>query len=253
MRIVVCDRDALIRDMVEAVVVRAGHEVVGVAGTTAAAVGLLETAQPDAVVFDLSLGYNTDFDIIESAIRVGALAIVFSPNGDAAMLGHHSVDPIFVPKPDLDALEAALVRLEVDDERHQVHEKERRQRPQRTSAGPPAMGIGDAQAFFEAVNEARPGDGMVSIESRGDAEAVGSDAAHLLRGSDRLLLFPTSVRFYLPGGGEEGVGSLLERIAGAGFLGPDSTVQSIIVRDGEHGTDAFDRLKKQGDQRELSD
>ena len=72
MRVVVCDEDALMRDMVEAVVASTGHEVAGIADTTVAAVGLIESALPDAVILDLSLGYNTDFDIIDSAIGVGA-------------------------------------------------------------------------------------------------------------------------------------------------------------------------------------
>ncbi len=251
MRIVVCDEDALMRDMVEAVVARTGHEVVGIADTTAAAVGLIQTARPDAVVVDLSLGYNTDFDIIESALEVGARAIVFSSQADADLLSHYAVHPVFVPKPDLNALEQVLARIDRDDQHHQVVEQERRHRPTRVASGPPPTGPGDAQAFFEAINDALSGDGMVSIEIGRSAEAVAANATHLLRASDRLLLFPTSVRFYLPGGGEQGIRSLLERISDASILTETCRVTSIVVADEEHGADAFDRLKHRGDAREL--
>ena len=62
-------------------------------------------------MLDLSLGYNTDFDIIEAAISVGARAIVFTQNADAEILGKYSVAPAVVIKPDLEALEQVLRRL----------------------------------------------------------------------------------------------------------------------------------------------
>ena len=65
MRIMVCDEDGLMRDMVEAVIARTGHELVGVADTTPDAVRLIETGRPDAVILDLAMGYHTDFDMIE--------------------------------------------------------------------------------------------------------------------------------------------------------------------------------------------
>lgn len=246
MRIVVCDEDSLMRDMVEAVIARTGHEVVGIADTTADAVHLIEVARPDAVILDFAIGYNTDFDIIESATETGARAIVFSHQADGDLLARYATHPIFVGRPDLYALEQVLARMEVDADEHQVVEQERRQRPIRAAVGPPPTGPGDAQAFFEAINGALPGDGMVSAEVGQGADAVAIDATHLLRGTDRLLLFPTAVRFYLPGGGEQGIRSLLARMADAGTLPPRSRVTSIVVADGEHGAEAFDRLKHSG-------
>ena len=68
MRIVLCDEDPMLRDVVEDVVVKTGHEVVGMADSTAAAVGLLDTARPDAMVVDLWLGFDSDYDLIQMAI-----------------------------------------------------------------------------------------------------------------------------------------------------------------------------------------
>jgi chemotaxis response regulator CheB len=247
MRIVVCDEDALLRDMIEAVVARVGHQIVGIANTSAAGVRLIETARPDAVIIDLALDFNSDFDIVASAIDVGARPIVFSHHGDAALLGRYEVHPSFVPKPDLNLLESVLARLDDHDRSDQderVVERERRARPTRQAAGPIPTGVGDAQAFFEAVNEAEPGDALVSIEAGRAAPDLADGARPVLREGDRLLLFPTAVRFYLPGGDVDGVGSLVQRITHTGAFTRDSAVSSVVVADGEPGADAFDRLKR---------
>ena len=55
------------------------------------------------------------------------------------------------------------------------------------------------------------------------------------------------MRVFLPGGGEEGVASVLARIRELHVVTSDCQVASVIVRDGEHGADAFDRLKNEGD------
>jgi hypothetical protein len=111
--------------------------------------------------------------------------------------------------------------------------------------------VSDAQAFFEAVNGAEPGDAMVSIEGSIDADTIAAGIVPLLRATDRLLAFPSALRVFLAGGGAEGIRSLLERIADTGTIPPDSAVSSVLVRDGEFGADAFDRLKHQGDPQQL--
>ena len=235
------------REHVEAVVTRTGHELVGIADTTVAAVGLIEAARPDVVVLDLSLGYNTDFDMIGAAVAIGARAIVFSHTADAETLRQYSVAPLVVPKPDLTLLEQVLARLE-RDEGGTALEQDRRRRPSRAASGPVPTGVGDAQAFFEAISDAQPGDAMVSIEVAFGAEAVATAVAGLLRGTDRVLAFPAAVRVYLPGGESEGVRSLLERLTEATAIPSDSVVASIVVRADELGADAFARLKREGDQ-----
>lgn len=246
MRIVLCDEDAFMREVIESLVASTGHSVAGIADTTADAVGLIHAARPDAVILDLALGFNSDFDIIESANDVGALAIVFSNHGDIGLLSRYEVRPEFVAKPDLAALEQALVRLGRDAQGDTVVEQDRRQRPSRAAEGVTPTSVSDAQAFFEAVNAAQPGDAMVSIDVPGPPEAAAEDLARRLRTTDRLLAFPHSVRFYLPAGGEEGIASLLERVEATGVLAPGDHATSVIVGDGEHGADAFDRLKHLG-------
>ena len=247
MRVVLCDEDALMRDVVEASISAAGHQVVGIADTTATAVQLVEAAHPDIVVLDLSLGWNTDFDIIESAIGVGARVVVFSRNADAERLSRYDVAPTVVPKPDVHALEQVLSRFEPSDEGGGAVAEDRRLRPVRAATGPTPTGVSDAQAFFEAVNGAEPGDAMISIEGSIDEETVSGDIVPLLRATDRLLAFPAALRLFLAGGGEDGVRSLLGRIASTGTVPPGSAVSSVLVREGEAGAEAFDRLKHHGD------
>jgi CheY-like chemotaxis protein len=251
MRVVLCDEDALMRDVVEASITTAGHEVVGIADTTATAVHLIEAAHPDIVVLDLSLGWNTDFDIIESAIAAGARVVVFSRHADAERLAQYEVAPTVVPKPDVYALEQVLSRFEPSDEGGGAVAEDRRRRPVRAAVGPTPTGVSDAQAFFEAVNGAEPGDAMISIEGSIDAETVAAGIVPLLRTTDRLLAFPSALRFFLAGGGEDGVRSLLGRIADTGTIPPSSAVSSVVVREGEAGADGFDRLKHKADPQQL--
>ncbi len=245
MRVVVCDEDELLHDLVVDAIARAGHEVAGIADTTAAALGLIDAARPDVVVVDMWLGFDSDFDIIQLAIDVGARPIVFSHHGDAEVLATYSVEPAFVPKPDLSALEQVLSRLGVDEDDHRVVAQERRSRPARAAAGPPSNGLEDAHAFFEAISEAAAGDGLITIDLRHGADALAVDVVQLLRDGDRVLLLPNTVRLYLPGGGNEGVRSVLARVAAHSVATSEGTAAAVVVAPGEHGSDAFSRLKHQ--------
>jgi CheY-like chemotaxis protein len=248
MRIVVCDDDSFMREMVESLVRSTGHEVMGIADTTAAAVGLIEAGRPEAVVLDLSLGYNTDFDIVDAAISVGARAIVFTRNADAEILIQYAVAPAVVAKPDLAALEQVLLRLGRDDTAEVVVEQDRRRRPARAAEGPVPTGISDAQAFFEAINGAQAGDALVGLDVPAGAEDVADEVGRRLRDTDRvLLMLPRAVRVFLPGGGEEGVASVLARIRSIHVVTSDCQIASVVVCDGEHGAEAFDRLKSDGE------
>lgn len=85
MQIVLCDGDSFLREVIETVVTRTGHEVVGTAESAAGAVALIESVRPDAVIADLSPGYTSDFDVIDAAIRVRARPIVFSHHAFARL------------------------------------------------------------------------------------------------------------------------------------------------------------------------
>jgi hypothetical protein len=240
---VVCDEDPSIRDLVVATVARSGHEVVGMASSVSAALGLLTMARPDVAIVDMFLGYDSDFDLIQTILDVGATPIVFSYEGDTSTLLSYPVLPAFVPKPDLIALGHALERLDPDRVVYEAAPSDRRVRPTRPAAGPVPTGLSDARAFFEALNDAEEGDGLIALNVWQGAEGVASQAAQMLRNGDRLLLLPSSVRVLLPGGGQPGVQSVLRRIVDHTVAAPDRTAASVVVAPGERGADAFNRLK----------
>ncbi|MGQ0832483.1 MAG: hypothetical protein ACT4OV_12480 [Microthrixaceae bacterium] len=243
MRVVLCDEDALLRDVTEGLITRLGHDLVGVADTTVSGVALIEAARPDLVVFDLSLGYNTDFDVIEAALACGSKVLIFSHNADEAILGAYPIRPSVVHKPDLVALEDALSRVMLDDTQKEVVERDRRGHPGRAATGPPATHVADAQAFYEALNGLREHDALVSIDLDLDAAEVGEEVLDLVRSTDRLVASRSSVRVYLPDGGSQAIEAVLERLARAEVVPPGARVHSIVVEPGEDATDAFERLK----------
>lgn len=248
MRFVLVDEDHLMTSMIEAMLDDLGHEVVGVADTTADGVHLVISTHPDVVIVDLSLGYNTDFDPVATAEDIGARVIVFAYNADDAIMSRYTTRPVFVPKPDMSDLERVVSRL-VLDHTAQVVDQDRRVRPVRAASGPPPTSMADAQSFYVALNDAIEGDAVLSIDL--DTTTVGSlegpaVAAHVqevLRGTDRMLASSNALKVFLPGAGEEGVASLLRRLEAAGAVPADATTRHVVVRAGELPADAFDRLK----------
>src|SRR5690606_20145133 len=141
---VLCDDDPLMRSMIETVVQRQGHEIIAAVDNTADATDLIVKHRPDAVVVDLSLGYNTDFDIVDMATAVGSQVIVFSHNADRSILDRFTPVPVTVPKPDFVALEEVLARVQPNQGPAGGEMRERRRHPDRVSIGPPPTGLADA-------------------------------------------------------------------------------------------------------------
>lgn len=249
MRFVLVDEDHLMAAMIEAMLDDLGHEVVGVADTTADAVNLLHSTRPDAVIVDLSLGYNTDFDPVGAAEDVGARVIVFSYNADDALMSRYAIRPVFVPKPDMSDLERVVSRLVLDRQTAQVVDHDRRVRPARPASGPTPTSLADAQSFYVALNDAVEGDAVLSIDldisqpGALEGPAVGAHVKEVLRATDRLLASTTALKLFLPGAADEGVASLLARLEQAGAVPAGATTRHVVVRAGELPADAFDRLK----------
>lgn len=253
MRFVLCDDDEMLCSMVDGTIASHGHDIVGIANTTTAAVGLVEYGKPDVVVVDPSVGCNTDFDVIDTAISVGAQVIVFSRSGDAPASGRYVPEPLFVVKPDLWALEQAIGRLSAAPA-SDLSDADRRHRPTRAPSGPPPTGPRDATAFYSALNDAIEGDAFVAIATLSGGTAIDLPALAALvtdhiRETDRLLMLITtsSLLVLLLGGGEEGVDSLLRRVQSDTHVPADIEFRSVVVASGESPTDAFDRLKRGGD------
>ena len=80
------------------------------------------------------------------------------------------------------------------------------------------------------------------------AEAVADEVGRRLRDTDRvLLMLPRAVRVFLPRWRRRGRGLGARPHPAIHVVTSDCQVASVIVRDGEHGADAFDRLKTQGE------
>ena len=116
------------REMVESLVRTTGHEVLGIADTTAAAVGLIESGRPDAVVLDLSLGlqhrlrHHRGGDL---GGRPGRSCSRRTPTPRSS--AQYSVAPAVVVKPDLDGARAGAAAA-----------RSRRRRRRGRGAGSPA-------------------------------------------------------------------------------------------------------------------
>jgi DNA-binding NarL/FixJ family response regulator len=253
MRFVLCDDDEMLCSMVDATVATHGHDVVGIADNTVAGVGLVEHGQPDVVVVDPTVGCNSDFDVIDTAIAVGARVIVFSRSGEAPASGRYVPEPLFVAKPDLWALEQAIGRLSTDPAQ-EVAEADRRHRPTRAPSGPPPSGPRDAAAFYSALNESVEGDAFINITTISGGTAIdlpkmaGLVSDHI-RETDRLLMLITtsSLLVLLLGGGEAGVESVFNRVHKDTHLPANIEFRSVVLAAGEIPADAFDRLKRGGD------
>jgi hypothetical protein len=251
-RFVLCDEDRIVCSIVESLVASCGHEVEGVAHTTSDAYHLIVAARPDAVIVDLSLGYNTDFDVLGVAADVGAKAIVFSLNADATLLSRYAVRPVVVPKPDFVALELAIVELgQATDS--MPRQEDRRKQPARALTGLAPSGPSDAGAFFEALNQATDGDALVSIDlprdvgSATNGAALGAFVVWELRQTDRLLGSESWVRIFLAGAGPDGAGVVLQRLQDNLDLPSGARLRAIVIQPGEGAADAFDRLKHSED------
>lgn len=243
--------------MLETVVASCGHDVAGVAHTTADAHHLIAAAQPDAVIVDLSLGYNTDFDVIDAASEVGAKTVVFSMNADASILARYAPRPVVVAKPDFAALEQAILDLG-HDAASVVRHHDRRTRPSRPTAGALPNGPSDAGAFFDALNGAVDGDALISIDLP-DGVSPSTDGAGLapfvvwtIRQTDRLLGSASSVRIFLASAGADGAESCLQRIRDNIDLPEGARLRAIIIEPGETAAEAFDRLKHSADSTRLN-
>jgi hypothetical protein len=245
-RVALCDDDGPLVALVEDLVVAQGHDIIGIADTSMAAVHLVEHGHPDLLVVDPSVGINSDFDVIETACAVGALTVVFSRNVGVAVAKQYQPAPLVVPKPDLAALEVAISRIGHGDS-GRVTTVDRRSRPVRAASGPVPSGLHDASAFYSALNEAVPGDALVAFVVADPSDQHQRDLAaetisSMVRDGDRTLVAGWAVVVFMPGSGDTGVSALLGRLAD-GAIVTEMRTASVVLGADEAGADALMRLK----------
>lgn len=236
MRFVICDDDEIVTQVLDAALSIDGHELVGVAGTTAAAVALLERTRPEFAVIDPVVAFDAGVDVIDAAIAVGARVVVFSHSQMHIDEGRYAPEPAMVRKPDVTALEAA-----VDGIVQTYPAVDRRRQPTRRFA---STGPSDAAAFYTAVTEAVEGDAFVSVSPTVDrADSWVSRVAVALRETDLVLRSTSAVLVFMPAAGEEGVHALHERLINDDAASNDGVMHVVVLDAGESPADAFARLK----------
>ena len=113
-RILIVEDEMFIALEIQEVVVRAGHEVVGIAATADRAIALAEGTRPDVVLMDIRLAGERD--CVEAAIeireRFDIPSLIVSAHSDAeTRLRAAPARPLgFLPKP----FQHALLRLALD-------------------------------------------------------------------------------------------------------------------------------------------
>jgi hypothetical protein len=252
MQFVLFDEDEMFRSIAEDALRRDGHEIVGIADSALSCVGLVESSKPDCLLVDLSSGSSTDFDVVQTANDVGTNVIIFSFLVDDVFLRRYEPEPMVVPKPDFAELEKAIMRVDLERSGEGEH-AERRRNPGRAADGPEPTGISDAQAFFEALSNAVEGDTLASIDPPNgvDVSDVAARLRTMIRQSDRLLAAGSSIKVLLPAGKAESKGSFLDRLDHGVHVPHGTHVRTVILNEGETGSDAFERLKQSADDTEL--
>ena len=250
MRVLVVDNDSLMASLIEAMTHDLGHEVVGVVAAAAAS-ATIAAGRPDVVIVDPSQGDGTDVDLVAAAVGSGARAIAYTYHPGDSTYDGYTPRPTVVAKPDLAALERAVSRLGADPVPPSDRDRRRPSTRPPVAPGAPA-GLSDARAFYEAVAEGVPGDGLLSVAvvtggAAGDQSGVVEVAERMrevIRVGDRIMATSDSVKAYLPGAGQEGIESLLQRCRASGALTDDDAHQAVVVEPGEAPSEAFDRLRR---------
>jgi hypothetical protein len=250
-RVALCDDDGPLVALVEDLVIAQGHDIIGIADTSVAAVHLVEHGHPDLLVVDPSVGINSDFDVIATACAVGALTVVFSRNAAVVVAKHYEPTPLVVPKPDLAALEVAISRVGQGDS-GRVAAVDRRSRPVRAASGPAPSGLHDASAFYSALNDAVGGDALVAFVVAEPSDQHQRDLAaerisSMIRDGDRTLVAGWAVVVLMPGSGDAGVAALLKRLAD-GAITTEMRAASVVLGPNEVGADALMRLRAETSQ-----
>ena len=210
LRVVVCDDDPTVRGVVGDLVEELGGEVLAETDSAIETTTLLARFRPDVVVLDLTLRHGSGVDVLGSVARLPdpPHVVVFTAYDDLAPVPGNGVD--VVHKPDFEGLARCLASV---GERREEGRTERR-RPARVVPGATRAGVDDAPTFYRHLNDALPGDALVSLPvDAAEAERVVEVARRTVRAQDRVLLRSGDVLLLLIGAGDGGVEALRGRLA----------------------------------------
>lgn len=232
LRVVICDDDPVTRGVIGDLVEELGGEVAAETDSAQETVALLSRFETDVLVLDLFLRHGTGGEVLaDLAGRPQApRVIVFTAYDAIAPLPNDRVD--VVHKPDFDGLARCLASV-------RERAAERRRSPVRTVPAWKAS-IDDAAAFYRTLNEARPGDVLVSIAAVGPVDELAVALRRAVRVQDRVHPRTGDVLVLLiGGGGETAVQALRSRLT-ADLRGAAENMRAVDV--GDDPAAAFSQL-----------
>lgn len=253
MRVLICDDDPLMRNVIRSVAQAAGHEVIAETDRAGAASELIVRYSPDIVVLDLSLAAGVGDSVLREAraAKSPCRVVVFSAYAsDVAGLTANGAAAV-VEKPHFDELESVLAGWATPQ-----NAGERRRRIARRDPGRPVVrspsGLEEGRDFYTALAESHADDVLLVLQlddyeafAQGWGEVIANDwVLHLarlaraaIRDEDRLACFDgRRVHVLLVAGGNEGRDAVLARVTDAWRtdLGPAAPRfrHSAAVQDG---------------------
>jgi CheY-like chemotaxis protein len=257
--VLICDDDALLRQVVRSVVESAGHEVIAETDNAVGAIDLLHRFSPDVIVLDLALASGLGDSVIAEAkaARAACRVIVFSAYATEPDALLKAGAAVVIEKPRFDDLEATL-RAWGD-----LTPGERRQHRPDREAGAPIVrspsGLEEGRDFYTALAASKREDALLMFRledfdsiTRISGEVIGMDWILLLarvvraaiRENDRLAcLDGRRVHALLLGGSGVGREAVLRRVdegwkAERGHGGP-TCIATHAVQDGQTPADVL--------------
>jgi CheY-like chemotaxis protein len=245
---VLCEDDELLRTLVGKLLTDGGHEVVGEAGEADVALHMLPRVQPDVVVVDLALRRGSGRDVMEAARKLGCTAVVFSAfaEGITAPPGM-----AVVPKPDFDALLAAVNGRADRGDQSRDKRPDRRSRSRRSADGtPPATppgAIDEPEVFFRTLADGSPSDALMSVRpATGDGESAADLAAlvrTIVRADDHVTQKGDEVLALLLDAGVDGAPAVVNRLERASLGGTEAVTRHVAIAEAGSPSDAYRVLR----------
>jgi DNA-binding response OmpR family regulator len=253
MRVLICEDDSLLQQVVRQVAESSGHEVVGETDHASAAIEFIGRHHPDIVIVDLSLVSGSGLTVIKEArtLAPNARVVVFSAFvSDAASLLAAGATAV-IDKPRFDELEATLTSFSdasAGERRRIVLPRD----PSNPIVRSPS-GLETDRDFYTALAQSSEDDVLLLLWLEGRDRVLGRFGPHITndwvlqlaratraatRDHDHLACFDgVHVHALLLGGGQAGPPAVLARIVATWPDEVDATAAlrvktSSVIQDG---------------------
>lgn len=110
-RVLIVEDEGLVSMLLEDMLVDAGADVLGPAGTVAAAMAILERDAPDVAILDVNLAGETSAPVAARLVERAIPFIVATGYGDKGVPGDHGGAPVFAKPFDLEEIVGRLASL----------------------------------------------------------------------------------------------------------------------------------------------